>query len=434
MHLNATLVTLFLLFYSQGFCQDLKFSYSAGLNPEWTFSPFIHLPDNSTTTLKYKIIYYDSLNSPVSTYIQQIDSFYLQNNMHSQLLSPFYSNVYSIRHNSPNDFTTAFGLQGNYYKINYTNIWNYPDSLYTVHYDSITSTLDTLDYFIFTYDSVNKVIYEYQKLFINGQWDTIHRSTMKYTGIHLTDYYLMTYDVNTAQYDTDRYYFAQYDSTTHALLFDGMYLKQFGATQYYVMSYIGNLLEKITCYSPFGIYDSYFQWNYPYFTRTDYQGNVPTSFSYIGKVNPNNGCKDSFSEYYNQSIQYTEVYKYDVNNYLTDAYRVDYKTDGTPMPYTDSISFVYDNLYPLSSSEQNQPDKRCFVYPNPASNKLFIQFVDEISRNLPLFIYNSSGQQVYADTIPSHRGTCLGVIQIENLSAGEYYLKLGSLVSTFIKY
>jgi hypothetical protein len=99
-------------------------------------------------------------------------------------------------------------------------------------------------------------------------------------------------------------------------------------------------------------------------------------------------------------------------------------------PYTAKYNLLVCN----NLSEENNIkslENKILIYPNPTNKELFIKYnliITEIE------IYNPLGQLVYSKIINGNSE----VINIENLSSGEYYLKVRSekniLTSMFIKY
>lgn len=427
--------------------QNLIFSYSSSFPPEFRISPFENINTNGTQKLKYSIQYSDLFNSASEGSINRVDSFYFTNSNMSFLISPALTNIYGVKHNFAAKRSTYPNIQSNYYNVSYLNAFNFPDSTFYIHYDSTTNQIDTTDYLFYTYDSNAKSVIEYAKVYFNSQWNDVHLTSFIYDGVHLSYLYQISYDSNTNIYDTTFVFHFKHDSLNR-LLEDGLYDKHLVPIQRYLVHYASNLIDsvKIEVDLPFNEQCYYkFDWNYPYFERTNYKfsppvfpffpGGLSELDKYRGKVN-SNGFIDSIT-YYNWTApttkEYTIVNKYDLNNYLTDSYRIVFDSNGNANMYSDSIIYRYEYKYPQNVSNKNKSELVVKLSPIPSSSNLFVQYEIEEAKKMEYQIYSLNGQLVEHGFFQSHKGNNVNVVNIENYPIGLYLMKIESFVGKFFK-
>ena len=85
--------------------------------------------------------------------------------------------------------------------------------------------------------------------------------------------------------------------------------------------------------------------------------------------------------------------------------------------YTEGREFWVYTRYPTSIRDENRINSLFTVYPNPASNAVYINFHDDTLSEIELAIYNSTGALIKIETI---RDLSKG-INVENFSSGGYY-------------
>ncbi|WP_370000459.1 T9SS type A sorting domain-containing protein [Winogradskyella sp.] len=77
----------------------------------------------------------------------------------------------------------------------------------------------------------------------------------------------------------------------------------------------------------------------------------------------------------------------------------------------------------IKSIRKNDFELRAKVYPNPFSQTLFISFSDEIINDISISIFDVEARTIYTqEFLPSQRIK----IQIQNISSGNYFLKVAS--------
>lgn len=154
---------------------------------------------------------------------------------------------------------------------------------------------------------------------------------------------------------------------------------------------------------------------------------ISGEYSACGIINPQN----LFPLYFNTN--FSSGFDWDVCSIFPSTHQTGSNTipvNWLIRPYTAK----YNLLVCSNLSEENNIkslENKILIYPNPTTKELFIKYnliITEIE------IYNPLGQLVYSKIINGNSE----VINIENLSSGEYYLKVRSenniLTSMFIKY
>lgn len=76
----------------------------------------------------------------------------------------------------------------------------------------------------------------------------------------------------------------------------------------------------------------------------------------------------------------------------------------------------------------NYPDSDIRAFPTPFSGQLTLQFTRQQNEELPLQIFDALGQQVYTDILPATIGYNEHILQLEQLSAGVYFLRINKQV------
>lgn len=77
----------------------------------------------------------------------------------------------------------------------------------------------------------------------------------------------------------------------------------------------------------------------------------------------------------------------------------------------------------IKSIRKNNFELRAKIYPNPFSKTLFISFSDEIINDISVSIFDVEARKIYSqEFMPSQQIK----IQIQNISSGNYFLKVAS--------
>jgi hypothetical protein len=114
------------------------------------------------------------------------------------------------------------------------------------------------------------------------------------------------------------------------------------------------------------------------------------------------------------------AYTYDINGNPLTEHCYDYTT-GTPV-----LEYYKKHYYDnggLSVNELNEKMIETYIYPNPANDKLNIEFAEPIHHGIRIFFYNLTGQLVqrinFSGTIEQHLS-----IPIQDLVPGTYILEI----------
>jgi len=87
----------------------------------------------------------------------------------------------------------------------------------------------------------------------------------------------------------------------------------------------------------------------------------------------------------------------------------------------------------VSGMENVMDFENLYIYPNPASDFIYLGFNNISAHNMSVVLYNLSGQTVYNETNDLHSNKNSLIIPVNNLSDGVYYLKITTEQSTLNK-
>jgi len=98
---------------------------------------------------------------------------------------------------------------------------------------------------------------------------------------------------------------------------------------------------------------------------------------------------------------------------------------GTAYEYVQNFQTIFGTTTKITE----HPEKPFYVYPNPANERLYINFTKHLKEPTNVFICNSLGENVFSKAISSKNQT----IDISNLPSGVYYLMLNEYRQLIIK-
>ena len=116
------------------------------------------------------------------------------------------------------------------------------------------------------------------------------------------------------------------------------------------------------------------------------------------------------------------------SQFWIDNFRVkfEFESDGGNNFYMDDINIYAGDPQddPLGIDTENANELNCMVYPNPTNKAANISFTLNHAQNVEIQLVNLAGQVISTDRIHASEGKNLVMMDVENIQAGVYLIKV----------
>lgn len=430
------------ILYNDLNAQGKLVGYWPSINPDWMLTPFLPKTLNSNQILVFSASYQDSINSPSNGWIEYIDSFYLHPGFKSCLLSPDQINLYAIHHGSPSVLSRVNYDSIKHFMVTFLNTNDLIDSVLYVNIDTLSYSMDTVDWRSITYFPSDNSVQEFKYEFYNNQWNKIRLATVFYQDNKFHSVISEKFDTLSSTYDTIQCIYWRFDELNRLKEAGGFIgIDTFDRRYFY---YGSGLLDSFVIFQPGNIFFDrikvQYDYNLPFYTKRSFTYNIGSNtpsitLDEIGRLHANYLIDSVFYFYDDFGIDtmYVFIYKFDTHGFMTDIYSRLYDANGNVMPQSDSVIFRYQYLN-VSTSNQTLSETRPFnFYPNPCGSVAYLYYESEQEMNEDIVVYSITGSIVFKTKVHSHKGMNLEKLDLSSLHQGEYIVHKNQQVIKFVK-